>query len=633
MVQSLARLFQGGTGNYAFVGFSRTTPWEVSQVGSVPGAVDSVQEATNFWRECIALKRIRPEHIAFVVPRYDWTANVVYTPYRDDVDLFDDNNPAQFFVLVDEERVYKCIDNSDGVASTSKPIETGTRIFQTSDGYRWKFMYRVTETAKTFLTESFMPIYTVAAITQTQDPLQAQFDVQLAAVNGSIDFIDVLEQGSEFVNALPSDPNNRIIGISGAAEYQINGNNVSAEDGVYVGYSLKITADGGPDNLEQIRRITAYDNKVVTLESDFPDGGTTLIGAQFSIIPSISIVGDGQNAQGEAVINANKVITRVEMANRGIGYTYATATTVEPPNEDDRDVLTSLDAIMSPIGGHGDNAIDELGTAGIMVSLIFDRSENGVLSTDADFRQFGIVINPTVSGQVAGTEEDIIHTYGVQSQSPITAFNGLTTGDRLLMGISSGHWGVFQEFTSTIGQPRLGSLKIKNPNYTFLAGEPIRVFNADFTSPITSGVNIVDLTLEETANPKNVYRQTTKLRVGKISTDFDDATFSGDGEIIGNSTGVISTFSTWEQQFITGAGPSVDFGYLELVDIQGGTYAVGETVSVYSGNTAGDPVATILSVETPEMDYRSGNVVYIQNVRTLERDDDQREEIKIVITI
>lgn len=631
IVQSLSNLFEPGSGNYAFIGFSRTTPWEVNQVNEVPNAVDSVKEGTDFWREAIAFKRIRPSNVSFVLPRYDWVSGEVYPPYRDDVDLFDDNNPAKFYVLVDEERIYKCIDNNDNAVSEYKPTETGTQVFETGDGYRWKFIYKISEVDRNFLTKEFMPVFKVTSILQTQDPRQSQFDVQLAAIDGSIDFIDVNESGSAFPNTLAATPSNRISGISGASQYRLNGNAVSAIDGAYVGYSLKIV-DGDAENQDQIRRIVAYEDGVVTLESDFPSGGTDLINSQFAIIPTIVITGDGSGAVAEAGVS-NGIITEISMKNRGVGYTYATAVTVEPTNDEDRDVLTELQVVIAPPGGHGFDAIEELGTAGIMISTTLDRDEDGQVSTDADFRQFGVVINPTISGQVAGSEEDIIHTYGVESTAPITEFSGLTAGDRIILGVSSGHQGIFEGFTSTIGQPRTGSLKIKNPNYTFQNGETLRLFNSGFLSPSVTNCRITGLSLEEMVNRRNIYRQSTRIRTAKISNNLTSDTFSGDGQVIGNSTGTIATFSTWNQQFITGAGPSTENGFLEVVDVRGSGFSTGETISAYNAPTSGDPLVTVVSVENPELDHRSGDVVYIQNVRTLVRDSDQREEIRIVITV
>ena len=40
--------------------------------------------------------------------------------------------------------VYKVIENDGATASTVEPTSTSNSIFETSDGYRWKYMYSLT---------------------------------------------------------------------------------------------------------------------------------------------------------------------------------------------------------------------------------------------------------------------------------------------------------------------------------------------------------------------------------------------------------------------------------------------------------------------------------------------------------
>jgi hypothetical protein len=49
----------------------------------------------------------------------------------------------------------------------------------------------------------------------------------------------------------------------------------------------------------------------------------------------------------------------------------------------------------SPVGGHGFDPISELGCSRVMYVVEFNGSESGVIPTDIDFHQVGIVINPT----------------------------------------------------------------------------------------------------------------------------------------------------------------------------------------------------------------------------------------------
>ncbi len=97
--------------NNLFLSIGKILPWDNEDFP--PQSIDSVREDTNFWRSVFAHKRIDREDVAIVVRRYDWKPGGIYTPYRDSVDLFDDLTPSPFYVLVDEERVYKCIDNNN----------------------------------------------------------------------------------------------------------------------------------------------------------------------------------------------------------------------------------------------------------------------------------------------------------------------------------------------------------------------------------------------------------------------------------------------------------------------------------------------------------------------------------------
>jgi hypothetical protein len=50
--------------------------------------------------------------------------------------------------------------------------------------------------------------------------------------------------------------------------------------------------------------------------------------------------------------------------------------------------------VLSPPGGHGKDAVRELGAASVMVVLDFNQDEQTKLSVNNDYRQFGIIKNP-----------------------------------------------------------------------------------------------------------------------------------------------------------------------------------------------------------------------------------------------
>lgn len=639
LAESFFDFFEEGSDKYMFLAISKTTSW-VSE--PTPDAeVDSVKQETDFWRECIAGKRILNENISLVVPRYDWSTSLVWDSYRDDEDLFDDDNPKKFYVLVDEERVYKCIDNNNGAASIQKPIETSTSIFQTSDGYRWKYLYKITSSQKTFLSKDFMPVKFVNGIINSADPFSSQLDVQNAAVNGAIQYFEVTEVGDRFLNAIPDNPTNNVEARISDTVYRITADNISLVDGAYLNYSIKIT-DSASDNFGEIRKITGYDGdtRQITIASVFTNP-TDLVSRQFSIIPTIVVDGDGTTALGEAKINTTTLfLESVEVANEGINYTFTDSTILPAPNSGTQfagstgGITAGCRAILGPVGGHGFNPVKELGARHVAISIDLTQEEGGLISGNHDFRQFGILRNPLAynSDRVAGTENDRVHTYLVESPNIINQFSGLTAGDRRILGNSSGFGGLFYDYTTTIGNAKSGSLEVKNPNGTLQTGDKIIVSDPLFTNASLKDITVTELTSNRLLNNKIVYRQTLKLEVTDATNSFTDTTFGEDGTVVGSFSGATGTIGAWTRGFTDGAYLT-NIGDLELVDVKG-TFSASDNLQTV-GSTGGlsEIKGTVSTITNPEFTYRSGDLIYVKNIQVLERDDEQQEEFYIVIGI
>ena len=95
-----------------FLSIGKVTSWGLTSGDTPPNSIDSVKDDTDFWRNLLAAKRINRSDVSLVIRRVDWTAGAIYQAYRDNIDLFDDAQPSDFYALVDEERVYVCIDNN-----------------------------------------------------------------------------------------------------------------------------------------------------------------------------------------------------------------------------------------------------------------------------------------------------------------------------------------------------------------------------------------------------------------------------------------------------------------------------------------------------------------------------------------
>lgn len=117
------------------------------------------------------------------------------------------------------------------------------------------------------------------------------------------------------------------------------------------------------------------------------DGGS---GYSNVITPTITITGDGIGATAYATVSANGSITDIVVTNPGQNYTYATvsiSTTSGTP--------ATVIAPISPVGGHGFDPVAELGCNHVMFVCEFNGSESGYIPTDIQYRQVGLVINPT----------------------------------------------------------------------------------------------------------------------------------------------------------------------------------------------------------------------------------------------
>ena len=101
----------------------------------------------------------------------------------------------------------------------------------------------------------------------------------------------------------------------------------------------------------------------------------------------MNIEGDGVEASAEAIVVDTRVVG-ISITNPGSGYTYANITI----NGNGSDA--SARAIMSPKGGHGKNAINELYADTLMFFSNISTERNNGFKLSNDFRQFGIIKNP-----------------------------------------------------------------------------------------------------------------------------------------------------------------------------------------------------------------------------------------------
>jgi len=149
---------------YAFIG--RITPWP--DPFNPPPPEQSQIAIKETFKNIVAVKKIISSDISPVIPRKNWDTGTVYEYYDDRVNMFavDANNlvSKNFYIKNRYDQVFICLWNNRGAASTVEPqLSPGTFdstfLIQTSDGYKWKFLYSIDAGIKQrFLDENWMPV-------------------------------------------------------------------------------------------------------------------------------------------------------------------------------------------------------------------------------------------------------------------------------------------------------------------------------------------------------------------------------------------------------------------------------------------------------------------------------------------
>jgi hypothetical protein len=119
---------------------------------------------------------------------------------------------------------------------------------------------------------------------------------------------------------------------------------------------------------------------------------------------SVTIKGDGSSATANVVV-AGGIITEVTMTNVGSGYTFGTVSNAEIVTAGATNLTgAELDVIISPKGGHGFNAVQELGGFFVMLNINLEGTESansGDFHAGNDFRKICLIRDPKASGSAA----------------------------------------------------------------------------------------------------------------------------------------------------------------------------------------------------------------------------------------
>lgn len=444
---------------YAFI--SQVQPW--SNEASPPSPQNTIQYTDyDIWRGMIGLKKVSNNSVSFSIPKYTWTSNTVYTEYSNlNENLFE----SQFYAFTSEQNVYKCMFNNNDNPSTVEPTGTSTSTITTSDGYKWKFMYNISNAElDRFLTENFIPVKTL-----TSDDSSAQFDVQQAASNGSILIYDVTNRGSGYL-----ENKGQVVSVPTSTTLVVN-SSASGTDKVYNGSTVFISSGLGSGQLREIVNYAAT-TRTLTLNTAFSVVPNTQ--STYHIGPKIEIQGDGRNASAYANVSGGE-ISQITSINNGLNYSKASVSITA--NTSFGSGATAI-AYLSPPGGHGSDPVEELGGSNVSFNVKFIGEESGFVAANNQFRVFGLIkdVRLNSNGSVATGPR-----FDQTTRLTLTSVSGSFSQDEFVNGGTSSAKGRIVEFANTNGSGTEGILKLVNVDGSFSNTETV----TGNTSNITGVIN------------------------------------------------------------------------------------------------------------------------------------------------
>jgi len=161
----------------------------------------------------------------------------------------------------------------------------------------------------------------------------------------------------------------------------------------------------------------------------------------------VAIRGDGSSGVASVTVSGGAV-TAVTVTTAGSGYTFAYIRNADIVSAGATSLSgAELDVIIPPKGGHGANAVEELGGHFVMMNTDFtgdESSNSGDFTTQNDFRRVGLLLDPTTGGSAASAT-----TLRGTKAVKLSGTPGSFTVDEEINQASTGAVGKVVEYDST----------------------------------------------------------------------------------------------------------------------------------------------------------------------------------------
>lgn len=415
--------------DYYNFALARTTAWTDEE--SPETAYDSQKYINQFRNNILFTQKVNPSDVCNLIRREDWASGTIYDAYDDD---YSENNPApsgattltdaKFYVYTTStNRVYKCIDNRNAagivIKSTDEPNLTITDIFQTDEGYKWKFMYEVSEADQNkFLDTQYIPVRKLTTDSPAYGTLVGEVK-SITVTNGGAGYTSaptvyiqgdgtgarasatINESGEVDSVTIDSENGETFEGLGYTFAFvQFEGGGDEEDENFRVAEAIVSLGDADPENtvLQKAVEDAAIEGTIERILIE--DGGRDYVaGDTFVKITGDSVLSTDQATATVTIAEGTGTITAIKVDDVGANYNYADITFVDSNGdeihtaEDDLSKKATARAIISPIHGHGSNPVRELfsTTVGIVSSL--SDNTNRDLMVDNDFRQIGLMKN------------------------------------------------------------------------------------------------------------------------------------------------------------------------------------------------------------------------------------------------
>lgn len=356
-----------------YLGIGKKTAWPNP---ATPPAVDSSDTGTSDVLENLSsLVALTAANFRLGIARSDWETGTVYAQYDPDQEgAYADPH----YVIVADERIYKCLDNNGGEESTVPPTGTGTAVIELADGYIWKYVGSIASRNDyfRFTTDNFVPCPTVNATPVIGSVSTFTDMVSLATPFDDTDVIltDIIGDGT---------------GASGTPRVLVSGG-----DATVTGFFASALGSGYTEVWVTARKqgVTGSGaTATVTLDADEVDTIAVNAGGTAYATASVVILGDGTGATATAAITSGAV-TSITVTAPGSGYTWARAFII-PGNQG-----AAARGVLAPKNGHGSQLSSELNANTLLVSATLasalgDYIEADGGGVDGSFRQISLVSN------------------------------------------------------------------------------------------------------------------------------------------------------------------------------------------------------------------------------------------------